>query len=545
MQSRGFMVSYYDFHGDKIIIGKELGRGGEGTVYEIEGKPELAAKIYHEKISPNKTEKLLRMKALQNEKLLRVTTWTVDVLRGDQNGEIVGFVMPKLKFGTAIHELYNPKSRRHFFPEADWRFLIHTATNLARAFSVVHLQGHAIGDVNHGNIVIAKDATVRLIDCDSYQLNAPRSENGGAQSFLCEVGVSTHTPPELQGKSLRDVTRTENHDNFGLAVLIFQLLFMGRHPFSGKFLGEEETTLEDSIRENRFAYGDDAKSRKMQPPPATLSLSTVSQTVAENFRRAFLSNENRPTALEWIAALEQMTAELKQCSVNASHFHLKESKKCPWCSLESNSGIAFYPANLTGNFDIVTIGNLIDSIKPPLINNLPIKTNLSFITSSLPPSTEVKRELTDFYAFYAIFLTFVALITLAVSTFITYEISLALIVCGYFGCEKIIKNFIGDLQENAQLKLDNARQKRNSFYDNLNGNHLTKPFENLRGELKSTIKTYQNLPQEREFLVKKKGKQRYQRQLEIYLKNHKIEDSGLQGLNQVEIEILRKKNLVN
>ena len=26
-----------------------------------------------------------------------------------------------------------------------------------------------------------------------------------------------------------------NHDNFGLAVLIFQLLFMGRHPFSGRY----------------------------------------------------------------------------------------------------------------------------------------------------------------------------------------------------------------------------------------------------------------------------------------------------------------------
>jgi len=53
------------------------------------------------------------------------------------------------------------------------------------------------------------------------------------RQFLCEVRISTHLPPELQGRPLHGIVRTVDHDSFGLAVIIFQLLFMGRHPFSG------------------------------------------------------------------------------------------------------------------------------------------------------------------------------------------------------------------------------------------------------------------------------------------------------------------------
>src|SRR3712207_1872279 len=50
---------------------------------------------------------------------------------------------------TDIHNLYSPKSRRQQFLRADWRFLIRTSANIARAFAVVHETGCVIGDVNH------------------------------------------------------------------------------------------------------------------------------------------------------------------------------------------------------------------------------------------------------------------------------------------------------------------------------------------------------------------------------------------------------------
>ncbi len=89
---------------------------------------------------------------------------------------------------------------------------------------------------------------LRLIDCESFQWTA----NG--KRFACEVGVETFTPPELQGKNFREVIRTINHDSFGLAVMVFLLLFMGRHPFAGRFLGRGDMPIPRAISEFRFAY---------------------------------------------------------------------------------------------------------------------------------------------------------------------------------------------------------------------------------------------------------------------------------------------------
>jgi DNA-binding helix-hairpin-helix protein with protein kinase domain len=68
-------------------------------------------------------------------------------------------------------------------------------------------------------------ATAALIDCDSFQIT------DGAHVFRCPVEVPEFTPPELQGSAFDSQTRTAQHDAFGLAVLIFYLLFLGRHPF--------------------------------------------------------------------------------------------------------------------------------------------------------------------------------------------------------------------------------------------------------------------------------------------------------------------------
>jgi DNA-binding helix-hairpin-helix protein with protein kinase domain len=39
-------VRTFDPSGAPVHLGKELGRGGEGAVYEINGRPDFVAKIY-------------------------------------------------------------------------------------------------------------------------------------------------------------------------------------------------------------------------------------------------------------------------------------------------------------------------------------------------------------------------------------------------------------------------------------------------------------------------------------------------------------------
>src|SRR3546814_5244737 len=60
--------------------------------------------------------------------------------------------------------------------------------------------------------LVSPTATVALIDADSFQLT-----HNGSQ-YLCAVGVPEYTPPELQGRSLKSIVRTQDHDAFGLEI---------------------------------------------------------------------------------------------------------------------------------------------------------------------------------------------------------------------------------------------------------------------------------------------------------------------------------------
>jgi DNA-binding helix-hairpin-helix protein with protein kinase domain len=321
------------------MLRKELGKGGEGAVYEVDGQPDLVAKIYFTEPDAHKSSKILAMVNAQNERLLKLAAWPIGSAHL-QSGKLIGFLMHKLENYKPLFELYSPKLRMQTFPKADWRFLIHAATNIARAFSVVHEAGHVIGDVNHGNLLVAGDATVKFIDTDSFQIFTHK------QQWWCEVGVATHQPPEMQGHSTyKGLTRTPNHDNFGLAVLIFQMLCLARHPFSGRFLGSEDMPIEKAISEFRYAYALDRRATQMLPPPYSMNITALGPDIRSLFESAFSQegvNGHRPTAKEWIVALEGLASKLKTCSVNSGHHYLSSLTMCSWCELESKNGLVIF-----------------------------------------------------------------------------------------------------------------------------------------------------------------------------------------------------------
>ena len=336
------LVSLRNSKGNPVVLGSEIGRGGEGGVYEVDNQPHMVAKIYATPPDRNHAAKLLAMVAAGNERISKLAAWPTDLVN-NRGGSAIGFLMPKVVGFKPVFELYGPKLRLKQFPKADWRFLVRAASNIARAFSVVHAMGHVIGDVNHGNLVVGQDATVRLIDCDSFQISS------GGQTWFCEVGVPTHQPPEMQGlTSYARVIRTANHDAFGLAVLIFQMLCLARHPFSGRFLGSgDPPSIEDAIRQFRYAYGGDSRTTQMAVPPGSLPIGALTPEIRRLFDRAFLhagaQMGARPTPAQWVSALADLAAKLRQCGISASHYYLSSLPACPWCDIESKSNTLFFP----------------------------------------------------------------------------------------------------------------------------------------------------------------------------------------------------------
>lgn len=329
----------YNSQHQAIQLGNKIGVGGEGTVYDIQGQPDLVAKIYHAVPTPEKAAKLIAMAKLGTPSLFKIAAWPVDVLRDRPDGNIIGFVMQKIGQAEEVHTLHSPKSRLKKFPDASWSFLLHVAANIARAVAALHEQGFVIGDVNPKNILVTKKATVYLLDCDSFQFASE------GKTYRCEGGFPEYTPPELQGLAYNTIDRTQEHDCFGLAVVIFQLLFLGRHPYSGRFLGVGEMPLEQAIQEKRFAYGTDAATRQMQSPPGTLSLNALPTALTDLLCRAFLATE-RPNAHEWIAPLMQLTSALQRCVLHTGHYYYEALKECPWCKIETRARIRLFNFNL-------------------------------------------------------------------------------------------------------------------------------------------------------------------------------------------------------
>lgn len=321
----------------QIQTGQLIGAGGEGQVFAINGKPAKAAKIYNDTLRATreaKVEAMVRAGLAKGDDLI---SWPEAVLRDDQ-GRFCGFQMRKVSGHRPLHLLYGPKSRRQQFPKADYRFVVRAAQNIAKAVASVHGSSVVIGDLNHSGILISANATAALIDADSFQFS------DGKTLFPCLVGVEDFLAPELQGRDLSKDPRKVEQDHFALAVAIFQLLFMGRHPYAG--IGpHQDLSTGEAIAQNRFAYSQDrARQTASSPPPGSIAFSAFPTDLRAAFERAFgTAPSSRPTAKEWVTLLGNLETNLRACPTSAQHYSPETAGGCIWCGLLAKQGLDMFP----------------------------------------------------------------------------------------------------------------------------------------------------------------------------------------------------------
>ncbi len=395
------LANLFDASGRLVPLSDMLGHGGEGDVYGVPAiSHDLVAKVYREPLPHDQQEKLRVMVQKEcDESLKKVVAWPTTTLHLGRNGPIRGFLMPKV-VGHEPHKFYSPAHRKQLFPKTDWAFLVNTARNIAAAFDIIHAHGYVIGDINQRNIFVTDNSVVKLIDCDSFQIVV----NG--KPYLCKGGVLDFTPPELRSlQSFSGVRRTINHDGFGLAVLCFHLLFMGRHPFAGVYSGREDMPIEKAIPSFRFAFGKNASSKGMSPPPNCVTMEIVPPQVANLFERAFSEfgarQDGRPTAREWVGMLDYLKHNLRTCDQEPAHKYLGGLSSCPWCVLERQSGVLFFIGVLTtptgqATFNLTIVWQRIMSVplpgEAPSIN--PDPAQFTVIPKSLPEEIQAAKRMT-------------------------------------------------------------------------------------------------------------------------------------------------------
>ncbi len=322
--------SYFDDQGREVILGKEIGTGGEGSLFEIVGLADCVAKLYSEAPDTELEQKLRVMIGMSNPQLHQFCAWPQQLVRsGVPNGPVAGFVMRYFRDAVQLRDLLIPSDRIFHFPHLNWKDLVQLAEHLAKAVAITHSFGLVIGDLHPENIMVSQTAMPLLIDCDSWQIPSPH------KVFRRQVLREDFTPPELQGVDFSKIDGTPNHDAFALAIMIFVCLFPGQNPFAGSFTGKGPDDLMTAIKEHRYAYAKDATRRKVEPRSDSLRPAELTTPLADMFEKAFLRDKNRPTASDWQNALREFRRTLVPCAVNKRHFHQSKQRKCRLCEFES------------------------------------------------------------------------------------------------------------------------------------------------------------------------------------------------------------------
>lgn len=330
---------YYTETKQPIELGERLAGGGEGDIYEIKNQPASLAKIYKPaKRSLEKENKLKTMilnppkDPMKAAKHISIA-WPINILYHNQR--FIGFIMPKIDESYSVFSLLSPTKKHH--QKYNMRFTLTVAKNIAIALDALHQNDYIFGDFNESNILINDQALATFIDTDSYQVKNKQNNI----IYHCEVGKPEYIAPELHGQQIKDATLSIYHDSFSLAVLIFQLLMDGWHPYQGKL--KDLTQSIDrvdvyAIKKGLFPYVDNPE---LEPSPAAPSFEILSPELQKLFTKCFVDGHSiqsaRPTPKEWINAIIKAEKKLKACKKNKSHHYSKHlGKKCPWCERESN-----------------------------------------------------------------------------------------------------------------------------------------------------------------------------------------------------------------
>lgn len=302
-------------------VGRLLGSGTEGEVYEIANDSSMAIKIYKPGRSPDskKRAKLLAMEglitpAIHEKSKTPDLTWPQHIIQDTSTGTIVAFLMPKVPASgvVPIGQYFSPSVRKSALQRARIQNKDHVTTcwtvisNFTQTIESLHAYHVILGDINDRNILIAPETgAVTIIDCDSFQVRDHRK----GTTYRCSVGRPEYTSPELLAQLTGQCTirscqekqtahkrgygcieRTPNDDMFAIAVIIFRLLMDGAHPYDCIFTKSsphQPTSIKERIELGYFPYGPNRPSF-IRPRSNTAAVyDALPESVRQLFQRSF------------------------------------------------------------------------------------------------------------------------------------------------------------------------------------------------------------------------------------------------------------------
>lgn len=312
-----------------LTLARLIKSGGAGSVFLLAEAPAQVAKLYHDHMDlasyQRKIDAMLRLSPelpdqVENGKRYVQIAWPQSPLL-DARGRFIGFAMPVLDIQQTaeLEEVLQERQARAAGLPTGLGAKITLAANLSGVIAALHQQHHYVVDLKPVNLRFYRDSLyIAMLDCDGFSIQG-ESERFAAQQFTAD-----YLAPELQGGGLTAAGEAAQ-DRFALAVVIFQLLNFGIHPFSGRPANAQlPTDLPGRIRGRYYAYG--LRAHKSITPNPVSGHAQMPQELREMFDSAFAgSPDSRPAPAEWARVLREYALRSSQrlavCTADPSHQH--------------------------------------------------------------------------------------------------------------------------------------------------------------------------------------------------------------------------------
>ncbi len=288
--------------GTLVVLGKQLAAGGEGAVFEIVGRSEVCKLYFPDKLTEARRDKIELM--VSHGFVRRGICWPLASV-ADAAGVFRGFLMPRASGQPLGHTLFLPHQLQRIRPDWTRKDSVSLALHILYCIEALHRINVLIGDINPQNILFAAPDEVYIVDCDSFQV----------EGFPCPVGTVNFTAPEIQGQDYGTFLRTNEHELFAVATLLFMILFPGKCPYSHAG-GEDGAT---NIRKMEFSYTSDWSTNPNSAPKGVWMYcwghlsGPLKRAFAHSFQRDHFG-EPRITVQEWIRLLKRYQRDLNDSS---------------------------------------------------------------------------------------------------------------------------------------------------------------------------------------------------------------------------------------
>ncbi|MCD8119290.1 MAG: hypothetical protein LUE29_07420 [Lachnospiraceae bacterium] len=294
--------------GNKYVVQKMLGAGGQGEVYDVEsGGKHYALKWYFKHTATSDQKRILDNLILKGSPDASFL-WPMDLIC-PRLGDSFGYIMElRPKNYKSIVDLMKRRVDPSFYT------VCRAAFNLTKGYQKLHSMGYSYRDISFGNMFFdPENGDVLICDNDNVSVNG-RDDSGvlGTPGFMApEIVVGKAKP-------------SRNTDLHSLAVLLFYM-FMVNHPLNGRL--EANIKCMDILAMERL-YGTDPvfifdpKDKRNRPVTGIHDNAQIYWEIfPENVKALFLqdftvglkSPNRRVTENQWLEAIANLMSGIMIC----------------------------------------------------------------------------------------------------------------------------------------------------------------------------------------------------------------------------------------